>query len=266
MKTATAGLTGQLNFPSRIRAFLGQAEKYATLCPSPKRIEFQLCALLAAWESISLQDSEASHWFELWQKHCRTHHHGKTRRTLADPVEKLPLAARWHIPALETTKAHLTVKGGLRRVFRATLDHYSFPERDGPSLMGSTATPAILFEKIRASFKTGKSFACPEGLEIFLLTLIELFEQSLGTDEDDLFSHAIWLSEIRRRRLGGPPETRTLADVAAAEVRLNRQNALPEKERIEILRNMVSSMRRIMKELQSYLEKRTISSIEARCK
>jgi len=257
MKTATASLHAELDLPAKTHAFLRQSEKYAALCASPKKVEFKLCALLAAWEATALHDSKACYWFDLWQKHCRSHHPGKPRRTLADPLERPPLCARWHISQPEEAKAYATVHNGLQRVFKATLSQYSLPDRVGVYCDEITGVSAVLLEMIRASFKTAKSFACPEGVEVFLLTLIELFEQSLGTDEDTLFSHKAWLSEIRRRRLGGPPETRTLADVVPAEVRLKRQNALPEEERIEIIGSVVSSMRRIMKGVQLYLERQT---------
>ena len=69
------------------------------------------------------------------------------------------------------------------------MNHYFSGERDDLSLASGTDVPSILFQKIHVSFKTAKSFASPEGLEVFLLTLIELFEQSFGTNENKLFSH-----------------------------------------------------------------------------
>jgi hypothetical protein len=167
------------------------------------------------------------------------------------------LSHGWDIPQEEEKKAFTKVRDGLRQVFKATLDHYYPGNHSDLSLKTETHEPAILFQKIRASSRAARSFASPEGLEVFVLTLIELFEQSLGTKEDNLVSRKLWLSEIHRRRLGGLPETRTLADVAPAEVRLERQNALSEKTRTEILRKMLASMRQIMKKLQGYLAKRT---------
>jgi len=258
MKTAMASLHAELDLPAKARAFLRESEKYAALCASPKRVEFKVCALLAAWEATTLHDSKACYWFDLWQKHCGKHHPGKPGRTLADPIEKPPLCTRWHIAQPEAAKAYATVHNGLKRVFKATLSQYSIPDGAGTYCDEINGVSAVLLEMLRTFFRTAESFACPEGVEVFLLTLIELFEQSLGTDENNLFSHKAWLSEIRRRRSGGPPETRTLADVAPAEVRLKRQNALPDEERIEIIGSVVSSMRRIMKDLQLYLEKRAI--------
>jgi hypothetical protein len=90
---------------------------------------------------------------------------------------------------------------------------------------------------------------------MFLLILIELFEQSLGAKEKNLFSRKAWHSEIRRKRLGGSPETRTLADVAPLAVRMERQKALTDKERTTILLEMLSTMTKITKEMQSYLQR-----------
>lgn len=255
MATHTLSTSANLDYSQIIHHFIGQTEKYVALCYSPKRTEFKFCAFLAGWESTACHNSKASHWFDVWQKYCRKRHHGKTERTLADPVKANPLSEQWRVPREEKAKAYTKVRDGLRHVFKVTFNHYYLGKRTDLSLMTGKDEPAILFQKIRSSFRSAKLFASPEGLELFLLTLIELFEQSLGAKEDNLFSRKVWLSEIHRRRLGGSPETRTLADVAPAEVRLERQNAFSEKERREILRKMLSSMRQITKELQFYLEK-----------
>jgi hypothetical protein len=244
-----------LNIANKVDAFIDQTEMYLVLCYSPKRTEFKFCAFLAAWESTACLDSKASGWFDIWQKHCRKRHHGKTSLTLADPVKADPSSERLRLPKNEEVKAYAKVRGGLREVFKTTLGHYYPGIGADLSLRTGTDETAILFQKIRASFRPANSFASPEGLEVFLLTLIALFEQSLGTAEDKLISRKAWLDNIHRRRLGGSPETRTLADVAPAELRLQRQNALPEKERLEILRTMISSMRHIKKEFQYYLSK-----------
>jgi hypothetical protein len=246
-----------LDFQHKISVLVNQTKKHLALCYSPKRTEFEFCALLAAWESTTLHDSKASHWLDVWQKYCHKRHHGTTGSTLADPVENQPLSERWHVTQEETLKAYATVREGLRHVFKTTLDHYCSGECSILSLSEGTDIPAILFQSIRAAFKTTKSIASPEGLEVFLLTLIELFEQSHGAAENNLFSRKVWHSEIRRRRLGGSAETRTLTDVAPVAIRLERQRAFPEKERNEILLAMLSSMRQITKELQTYLRKRT---------
>jgi hypothetical protein len=246
-----------VSFPQRIRDLGDQVEKRAARCGSLERIEFKFCALLAGWESTALHDSKASYWFDLWQERCRKRHRGKAGRTLADPVTAASESGHRHVPGDERIKAYKRVRDGLRQVFKRVLDHY-YPEgRDHLSLAAGTSDSAVLFQKVGDSFKSAAALAGPEGLEVFVLTLIELFEESLGTHQDSLISHKAWLSEIRRRRLGGSPETRTLADVAPADVRLDRQNAMPEQKRIEITRKMLSSMRQITGALESYLEKRT---------
>jgi hypothetical protein len=244
-----------LDFPDKVASFIGITENHLSLCYFPKRTEFKFCALLAAWEATARGDSKAAHWFDIWQTHCRKLHHNKVGRTLADPVNSEPFAKRWRISREETAKAYAIVKVGLRCVLKTTLDHYSSEECNSVSLAEGTTSSAILFQLIHLSFKTAKAFACPEGFEMFILTLIESFEESLGADQDEHVAHKVWLSEIRRRRLGGTPETRTLADVAPAAVRLERQNALPEEERLGILRKLLITMRQITKELRSYLAK-----------
>jgi len=253
MTPSTTNLNRYLNFPKKILEFISQTDKYAALCYSPKRTEFEFCALLAAWEATALHNSKASRWVAIWQQRCRKRHQGKAGRTLADPVSRKPLSERWHIPPEEKTKAYTRVKDGLRRVFKATSHHYYPGERGDVPLATGADDPAVLFQKIQASFHTAKKFACPEGLEVFLLTLIELFEQSIGTEEDKLRARKLWRAEIRRRRLGGAPDTKTLADIAPADIRLARQKAFSNEERNEILRKMLLSMRAIMKQLDSYL-------------
>lgn len=244
-----------VDFARKIDELIGHIEKYTALCGSPKRIEFKFCALLAGWEAIVCHDRKASYWFELWRQHCLRHHDGKAGRTLADPIEANTRSKQRPMPAEEEAKAHAQVRDGLRRVFKSTLNHYR-PQSDAEaSLAAGTNESAILFQKIRDSFRLPKSFSNPEGMEFFLLTLIELFEQSLGK-EDNLFSHKIWRSEIFRRRLGGLPESKTLADVASPEVRAERRSAFSEKERTKILQQMLASMREITNQLQSYLENR----------
>jgi hypothetical protein len=120
----------------------------------------------------------------------------------------------------------------------------------------------ILFQRIRTSFKTAKEFACPEGLEFFLLTLVELFEESLGAEEPKLVSRKLWTAEIRRRRLGGCLDTKTLADVAPAKVRLARQKSLSKDERNEIVWKLVTSVRSMTKELEAWLSSRGDSVLD----
>ena len=254
MPTQALKINRYIDYSGIIHDFIDQTEKYSALCDSPQRVESKFCAYLAGWESSTCHDSKASHWFEVWQTYCRKHHHGETGRTLAEPVMAIPLSERWAVPQEESVKAYATVREGLRRVLKATLDHYSSGIRDDKALALGIDEPSILFQKIRMSFKTAKSFASPEGLEAFLLTLIELFELSLGATADAMCSREVWRSEIMRRRLGGSSETRTLADVAPVDVRLKRQKAFPECERREILRTLISSMREIAKDIQIYLD------------
>jgi hypothetical protein len=257
MTTQTTRENSHVNYHQKIHDLIAQAEKYAMLCDSPKRVEFKLCAFLAGWEATVRHDSKAWHWFALWQGFCRKRHRGKTGRTLGDPVKAPSLSERWHVPQEEEAKAYKSVRDGLRRVFEVTLSHCCPTGRENLCLMTGTDEPAILFQKIRDSLESGKSFATPEGFEVFLLTLIELFEQSVGANDSSRYAHEAWLSEIHRRRLGGSPETRTLADVAPAQVRLERQNAFSEKERTKILRTILSAMRQLAEKLGSYLEKCT---------
>lgn len=254
LRTEDKKARGSVDFARKIEELIEFVDKYAALCGSPKRVEFKFCALLAGWESTALHDSKASHWHELWQQHCLARHRGKSGRTLADPIAESPRSKQRRLAAEEEARAYAQVKEGLRHVFNSTLHHY-FAENDAEaSLAEGSNESAILFQKIGDSFKLPQSFSRPEGLEVFLMTLIELFEQSL-VNKDDLFSSKIWRSEIYRRRLGGLAETKTLADVASPEIRLERQNAVSESERSEILQQMLSSMREITKQLHSYLDK-----------
>jgi hypothetical protein len=265
MATHTLNASRRLGFCQMVYDFIDQTDKYLALCGSPSRTEFKFCALLAGWESTACQDSKACHWFEIWQRHCRKRHRGKTGRTLADPVEGAPLSERWHVSQEEQTKAFTKVKDGLRQILKATLNHYCPGQPTDLFVAPRSEDPAVLLQLIHASIRNAKAFANAEGLEVFLLTLIELFEQALGAQEDKLRSRKFWLSEIHRRRLGGSPETRTLADVAPAKIRLERQNAFPEKERVDILKKMLPSMRRIAKELQICLDKRNPCSTDVDC-
>lgn len=209
------------------------------------------------WEATARRDNRASHWFDLWQKYCVKLHHGKRGLTLGDSVTPNLHRERWLVPQEEEAKAYKRVRDGLRQVFNKTVEHYFPGSAADPTLMTGRDDAAILYHVIRTSFRIAKTFASPEGMEFFLLTLIKSFEQSLGAKEDRLFCQKVWYWEIRRRRLGGPPQTKTLADVAPAKVRSERDKAFPEKERLEIVKKMLFSMRRITKELQSYLEKCT---------
>ncbi len=249
MKRITTSID-QLDIHRKIEDLFIQTERYQQLCLSPKRTEFAFCALLAAWETTTLQESTASRWRDVWQDHCRKRHHGSVGKTLTDSVK-----ARPGVTEEERTKAYATVAAGLRRVFKATLKHYALGEAEEQSLVNGSDPQSVLFQTITTSFKTAKSLADPAGFEVYLLTLIELFEQSFGTDEASLYSRKSWLGEIRRRRLGGSPESRTLADVAPVAVRIERQNAMSEKERIETLQTMLSTMRYILADLTTYLEK-----------
>jgi hypothetical protein len=251
MQTTVVTQPQQLDYFGEIKNLFARIEKYPKLFNSPKGTEFEFCALLAAWESTALHDTQSSRWRELWSRHCVERHHRKSGLTLADPVEGPTLSERWHISSEETAKAYKTVRDGMRRVFKATLAKHHLEAADRSAVPAQPA--AILRQLIDHSLKTAHSFASPEGLESFLLTLMGLFERSLGQDHRKLASREQWHVELRRKRFVGPPETRTLADVAPLNERLTRQAAFPHDERIRILEQMLPTMKQVTKELQHYI-------------
>ena len=105
MRNIPSSMGIDLDFPRKLNVLVDQTEKHLALCYSPKRTEFEFCALLAAWESTTLCDGKASRWFEVWQKHCRKRHHGNGGRTVADSVHDQLLSEQWGITPEETTKA-----------------------------------------------------------------------------------------------------------------------------------------------------------------
>src|SRR5437588_1790375 len=152
MATHTLNVSGRLDFPQRIDDLIHQTEKYAALCASPKRVEFKFCALLASWEATACHNSEASHWFDIWQKHCLKHHRGTARRTLADPVKASLLTERWHVPQKEETKAYANVRDGMGEVFKATLRYHGFEKSAGPSFTPRMDEASVLYQKVHTSF------------------------------------------------------------------------------------------------------------------
>jgi hypothetical protein len=254
MKTC-AKTTGALDFPAKIRAILDRVQERPGMYASPKRLEFGLCARLAAWEALTLHDARSYHWLQVWQEHCGKLHHGRTGLTLADPVGKPGLRQRWGVSQSETTKAYQRVLDGLRRVYQDTLAHYH--QSKLVPLASNEQAASILGQLITESFHQARSFAEPEGLESYLLTLIELFEWSLGQDPSKLCSRERWQQEIQRKRSLGPPATRTLADVTSLDVRLARAKALLPNERAAILSQIIKSMHQIVKQLDTYLVDKT---------
>jgi hypothetical protein len=246
----------QLAYRSEIEDLLCRIESSARLWSSAKRAEYEFCGRLAAWESVSLPAGSASRWSEIWKRHCLKHHLGKPNLTLADPVGKPTLSERWQVSPEETVKSYKAVIGGMAHVFRATLDEYHL--LGGSFDRGPVTETLLLRQLIESALRTGRSYACPEGLESFLLTLIGLLERSLGGDKSSLLSQKRWREELARKRLLGPPATRTLADVVPLEERMRRQRLLPETERIDILVAMLPPMRRITQDVGLYIESHSL--------
>src|SRR5437868_5106242 len=109
MATAATISGRHLDYPEKIHVYIEETEKHLALCDSPKQTEFGFCALLAAWEATTLRDCAASQWTEIWRKQCRKRHHGKTGRTLGDPVNGKLVTERWRISRDEAAKAYAKV-------------------------------------------------------------------------------------------------------------------------------------------------------------
>ena len=253
MKSSAAAVA-TLDFPEKIQTILDLVRRRPAMWISPRRLEFQLCALLTAWEAVTLGDEKAHYSLDLWREYSQQLHHGKAGLTLADPVERSRGKGETSSAEQEKSKAYQSVLGGLRKVYKVTRGHYG-EEAIRNSAPGGKAT-TILSQLITDSFHRGRSFADPEGLEAYLVTLIELFETSLDQDPSTLLSRRLWRQEIQRKRALGPPATRTLADVTPLERRSERSQAPLVKERNAVLHQIVKSMQRIMHKTDSYLASR----------
>jgi hypothetical protein len=248
---ASAKAPACLDFRGRIGALLDLAEKRPGMFASPRWLELRLCAFLAAWEAVTLHPGQARRWQALWLDACRKLHHGRTDLTLADPVGGPDRRQRPGVPVAETGKAYSRVLEGLRRVYRGVVEQDKVNGAVAPTLQAQSA--GALAELIAEAFRHGKSLADPEGLESYLLTLIELFECARGKAASATRSGELWQREIRRRRSVGPPETRTLADVTSLDKRLERAKAFPPEERKAVVARLIKAMRRVVQRLDTYL-------------
>jgi hypothetical protein len=251
MNLATASIP-RLDLPQRIEAILELARKHPAMWPVPKRLEFQLCAYLVAWETLALTDTSAHHALDLWREQCRRLHR-KPGLTLADPIGRPRLPQRAGLTNQETSKAYQAVLQGLTRVYKATLVHYPAEPENG----AASAAPARILNRLLAdSLRRPKSFADPHGLEAYLLTLIELLELALAGKGTPSLARRLWRAEIRRQRSLGPSATRTLADVAPADVRAARRKALAAAERVAVVRQVVKSSESVLELMNVYLASR----------
>ena len=249
MKLAKAPVI-TLDFPGKIGDILEMARERPEMCLSPDRLEFRLCALLAAWETVTVGNAQSHHWQHVWQKHCLKLHHGKAGLILADPIKGPSRQLRCYRSQSEKLKAYQNVVHGLRRVFKGMVEHYQQSEPNGARL---TSDPSvILAELISRSFRLAKSFAGPAGLESFLLTLIESYESSLSRNGSSNYAIGLWRREIQRKRSLGPPATRTLADVASLDVRLQRARS-PGETRPETIQQITKYMPSLVRQLSLYL-------------
>ncbi|HEV3082650.1 MAG TPA: hypothetical protein VGY66_22895 [Gemmataceae bacterium] len=251
MNLVTAA-TPSLEFPERIEAILELSRKHPAMWPLPKRLEFQLCAYLVAWETLARGDATAHHALDLWRERCRKLHR-KSGLTLADPIQRPGVPQRWGMTKQETTKAYQSVLQGLRRVYKGMRVQYH-AETENDAAAGAPA--CILSGLLAESFRHAKSFADPHGLEAYLLTLLELFEASLDRDGSPLVALKLWRAEIRRKHTLGPSATRTLADVATADVRAARRKAFRQEEHTAVLRRIAESIEKIVEQMESYLASR----------
>src|SRR4051812_43169224 len=99
--SAAASPTTVLDIPSRMQSVLDCMGKRPTMFWR-KFVEYKLCALLAAWEAVTLGDSRACHWMMLWRDQCQRLHPGRPELTLADPVGKMIEA----VPESEKRRAY----------------------------------------------------------------------------------------------------------------------------------------------------------------
>jgi hypothetical protein len=242
-----------LDLPGRIARTLELAQHRPYLF-APKALEFQICALLAAWEAITLRDSNSCHWLKLWQERCRKVHRDHPGLTLADavvaPESNRPRASDRNI----TAKAHQSVLDGLRRVYKGVLSEYDNLAID--DLTAKDRTAQILAELLTKFFRTGKSFAPPEALETFLLTLIELFESALGPVNSSRHAVALWRREIQKKRSLGPAAQRTLAEVVPFDLRPQDAKQRDPRARESTVIQVVKSMLRVVRILDAYLVQR----------
>jgi hypothetical protein len=141
----------------------------------------------------------------------------------------------------------------LRKVLKATCNHY-FPDVAIANLsLAVSSSSSTLLRLINRSFKALKSVAPPAGYEVFLLTLIETFEQSLPSSGDELRSRLAWQSEIRRRRLGGPAQTKTLADIKPVKERMKDLSDFSGPCRQDALSQLLKLLKRLVTKMSKHL-------------
>jgi hypothetical protein len=232
-----------LDFPSSIQRIIDLARKRPGMFPAPRRLEFRLCALLTAWESLALANAHAQHWFDLWRKHCRQVHGEKSNLTLADALRTRTRDGQGTtLSRQQVSHAYDSVLRGLKSVYKRTRSVCQTEAQDA----------RILADVIARSFDQAKEFADPEGLEIYLLTLIELFEIAAREGKPVLISRTQWRQAIERKRSLGPAATRTLADVVPFEARVREH---PRGEGAAALCHVTKHIESIMHELGAYLRR-----------
>lgn len=225
-----------LDFSAKIKRHLDLAEKSPDMWPSPTRLEFKVCALLAAWEAVALHHAQAHHWRDLWQTCCAG------SRTLSD---RLHAANSTQLSKVSLAKSYKQVEHGMKQVYEATKAHYARTKLAPPA--------RILDELIKESFQQGRSFACPEGLEVFLLTLVEQLECILASDARPSVANEAWRKEIQKIRGLGPPATRTLSDVTPLAARLAGAKGSSNAEHRQALARIAKHMDMVATDLGRYL-------------
>lgn len=238
----------ELNLESEVHNFLVCTRTHAHLVVSAEKVQFKGLALLAAWEAIATADPESSHWLDLWRQEISE-----------SPIAGIDASAP--APGSEEKKAYSRVENGLKRVLNTAIEHWAPGKRLGGLHFEAATTSTVLFRLIDRSFSSVKSVASPGGYEVFLLALIELFEQAIAALGASPKARFDWQAEISRLLPGGPADSKTLADANSSRKPMERITDDDRTARVATVNQVLMHLRRMAAKMKRYLKNRSSQTV-----
>mgnify|MGYP001612334071 CR=1 FL=1 len=179
-------------FEGRIRAVLERASMFG----SPREVEYTLCTLLAAWESLAL-DAEPFEWNRLWVEE-RTKSNSSKELSLSDVAPFTAHERLEGIPNPVLTRITSKVIRNLKQVRRDVFDYYqsrrASVSQERANALDRISTLFDVFVK-NPIYRSG-----PSEIETSLLTLLQLWEDILlqmPSFHQEYKTLELWRSHLR---------------------------------------------------------------------
>jgi hypothetical protein len=166
--------TAPIDFRESLDRALDLIETKPDSFPSAAWAESSLCASLAVWEAVALENSKSAQWQIIWSEACRKLHPDAEDLTLAELLGSEPCSWRHEFTASgDIGKAYRRIRLRMREVYLSTIAHFPLNAESAPA---SRRAVKVAWALIDAALTADDAPHGPASQEAYLLRLIQWLE------------------------------------------------------------------------------------------